>query len=285
MKPTLVLASILLLSTVYAQDINQIKWQKSPLSIDGNTVDWGKELRYYEPKTRFWYHLTNDSSYLYMIFQAKDEQLKMALLYGQFSLKLVTHSNPKVKAEIKFLVNPTTMLPPPEGFEPHENPASERVFRDDGQSKQYITKGFCFTNDTLSMQTQHPIEIAKRFDKEQGIVYELKISLNELFGLQHELSKTSLKNIDLEVAINTEGLEMNAHPQGRPGKGGHAEMHGGGLPTGGGMPGGGMPGGGKGGHGGRPEGGRLGEPGGQDATNFKDSFKHKFKLNQGHLSN
>lgn len=281
MKPTLVLASILIISTAYAQDINLIKWQKTPLSIDGNTIDWGKELRYYEPKSRFRYHLTNDSSYLYMIFQAKDEQLKMALLYGQFSLKLVMHSNPKVKAEIKFPVNPATMLPPPEGFKPPENPANEKVFRDDEQGKQYITKGFCFTNDTLSIQTQQPIEIFKRFDKEQGIVYEFKISLNELFGLQYELSKICLKNIDMEVAINTEGLEMNARPQGRPGKGEHPEMRGGGAPTGGGMPGGGMPGGGKGG---RPEGGRMGEPGGLGASEFEDSFKHKFKLNQGFSS-
>lgn len=281
MKPTLLLASILILSTAYAQEINQLKWQKSPLTIDGNILDWGKELRYYEQKTRFRYHLTNDSSNLYLIFQAKDEQLKMALLYGQFSLKLATHSNPKVKAEIKFAVKPATMLPPPEGFKPHEYPANERVFMDDGQVKQFITKGFYFTNDTLSMHTEQAIEIAQRFDKEQGIVYELKISLNELFGLTYELSKISLKNIDMEVAINTEGLEMNAHPQGRPGKGGHAEMRGGGSPAGGGMPGGGMPGSGKGGRGGRPEGGRMGEPGGQGATDFADSFKHKFKLNKG----
>lgn len=195
-------------------------------------------------------------------------------MHAGFSIKLATHTNPKVKAEILFTLNHPLAVAPHDGGDPLTITAFERTPKDEGPAEQFIAKGFAYCNDTLTMRTQQSIEADKRFDKVQGIVYELKISLLELFGSEYDLLMINQKNIDMEIKINTEGLVMNPPPQGRTQKGGHGDMS---------ANGGGMPDGRMGGHmGGRPEGGHMNQTNGQGSMDFRGSFKHKFKLNKGY---
>ena len=60
------------ITNAFAQT-SELKWQSSPIVIDGNEEDWdptGGNLRFYDSKNQLFYDLRNDSVNLYILVKS-----------------------------------------------------------------------------------------------------------------------------------------------------------------------------------------------------------------------
>ncbi len=65
-------------------------WQKTPVVIDGKTNDWDVPLRFFDPKTRLNYSVSNDGENLYICIRATDDDNVSAITHDGLQIWIDT---------------------------------------------------------------------------------------------------------------------------------------------------------------------------------------------------
>lgn len=279
------LACIAFSLNLRAQDVSTAKWPAAPVIIDGNADEWHQPLNFYDAETKLLFAIANDSTNIYLCFEAKDNATAMKIMRAGMQIELDTKGRHGRSGSIDF------PLAPKEKRELNEaNGADTRPMGDTGMlngefgdqkpgpgvyHQRFLnnnitmeTKGFADANGVLPIRGRD-ISVAMNWDDAGNLFYEVKIPIKQLLDDGYTDDNIA-KEITLHVAIN--GIT------GAGGGGGGGGMRGGGM---GGMRGGGMRGGGMGRGGGMHGGGMRSGMGGSMQGNGmgeKTSFKQKFVL-------
>lgn len=261
------------LMTSLGAQTNVVKWQQSPIGIDGIADDWGATIRFFNSESRIHYEFRNDDKNVYIILKTNDEQMKRQLLMAGMKLKFKVKTEPKTYASINFPSMIEGRKPMPPGVKDgkqgmgkgapkaqtqqndQEMPMDEDMdmLPEMNHKDTLQTEGFQFADKIIS-DNIFPGEIcfAKTKDmRAKDMVYELAIPIREFAGKDYELSSLSDVQFQVQIIVNS----MSSSSSG--GRGGMSGRMSGGM----GGPGGGM-GGGMGGPGGGMGGGPGGDMGG-----------------------
>lgn len=266
--------------TMYAQDVSTAKWMAHPVTIDGEATEWHQPLNFYDSETKLLFAISNDSTHIYLCFEAKDEATQMKIMRAGMRVELDTKGRNGRSASIDF------PLPPKERDENEEGGNDFRQRTGDTTGGQFnhkpdmammhqrflqrnITmdvKGFADGNGIIPVRGRD-ISVAMNWDDADDLFYEVSIPIKSLLDDGYTAGDV-LKEITLHAEVNgikgAEGGGRNAGAfnGGGMGRGGGGMRGGGGGMRGGGMRGGGMQGSGM-------DRSSLGE---------KTSFKQKFVL-------
>lgn len=248
-------------ANVYSQK-SELKWQQSPLKIDGDENDWipaGKPLRFYDSTSQLSYELRNDSENLYFVLKSDNSFLQHQITRAGMKLKF--NIKDKIKRTASFTIEPKKGIP--ERFSPQrgqqqqsldELARKEETFPKDTAYLQ----GFQFSKNYILSGENQSNNIIFDMNKDRKAVktiFELQVPLRELFGDNYNLSLINQIPLQIQLAINAPSTDS-----------GFGGMRGG-MGRGGGF-GGGRMGGGRGGMdagggmGGEMGGGMNGGPGG-----------------------
>lgn len=279
MKKNFLILSLLCITAIaYAQEKPTSKWASTPITVDGNGMDWNLPLKNYDESTKLFFDIKNDSTNLYLCFQSSDQMTQTRILRLGMKILLVSKINGKHKEVIDF--------PLPYKHTTPDATANETQARPDfSQMRQNMratflasdtvmeVKGFASQSGTIPSYTASGIRASINWSEDNTVMtYELAIPLKEMFGNDYDPKEIS-KEISLSTIINAK--EFNSGVAARENRSadetGRSSMGTGSI-TGGGM-GGYRGGGGRmgSGHGGQFQSGR-------EAMAQKSEFKQKFTL-------
>lgn len=226
MKKQLILLSILLItSTLNAQTLES-NWQTSNVEIDGNKLDWGQSLRFFNSKSKIIYDIRNDSTGLYLLYEIRDEMQQMKSLSGGFSIDISVKSKPKLDASIVFPV-----------MERQKGKPGERPGISEVQEKYRLTdhqvelSGFNHSAGTVSLGLSdlESVCVAVEWDESNFMIYEMYIPFKEITPQGTDFENIAALDYKIKTTIN--GIERPSMQQGMGG------MRGGpGMPPNGGPP-------------------------------------------------
>lgn len=272
---------------LHAQDVSTAKWVTTPVTIDGNADEWHQPLNFYDSETKLLFAIANDSTNIYLCFEAKDNVTAIKIMRAGMQVTLDTKGRHGRSGTIEF------PLPPKERRELNEanggdnKPMSDTSMQggefgghkpDPAMFHQWFltnnitmeTKGFADANGVLPVRGRD-ISVAMNWDDADNLFYEVKIPIRQLLDDGYT-EDNILKEITLHVAVNgisgAGGGGGGMQGGGMGGMRGGGMRGGGGMGRGGGMRGGGMRGGGMGG----------GMPGAGYGMGERTSFKQKFVL-------
>ena len=240
---TVFLLNILL--SINAQK-NTLKWQSSPLEIDGNSNDWISEnqiLRFSNSESQIKFEFRNDSSNLYFIFKYDDRSLQQQITMSGMNLKFIIKEKEKRKSSIIFREKSKGIEPPVQQNQTMtlDKYAIRKDFlpKDTAFLEGFTSQGYVISGD--SSFNGICFELSK-VQKENETTFELRLPLRELFNDGYNLSKICQIPIQLQLAINAPSVksgqgEMKSHG----GMGGRPPGGGGGAPGGGNLGGGAPP--------------------------------------------
>jgi len=281
------LAGIVGIITSHAQDVSTAKWMAQPVTIDGIATEWHQPLNFYDSETKLLFALSNDSTNIYLCFEAKDNMTEMKIMRAGMRIELDTKGRDGRSASIEF------PLPPKERSGTDE---ADNSFRKGGGDTSMSAGGFGgrrgnasayrqrFLADNITMDVKgfadvngiipirgRAVSVAMNWDEADNLFYEICIPIKQLFDDGYTADNI-LKEITLHAYVNA----VQGGGGGNRGGGGGG-FGGGGFGGGGrgsGMRGGGMRGGG--GRGGGAQGGGM--TGDRSSLSEKTSFKQKFVL-------
>jgi hypothetical protein len=188
------------------------------LKIDGIATEWGDRLQAYNKSTQIFYAISNDDKNLYLIVQAKYEEIISKIIRGGITL-VINHSlNKKDPAPVtvtypilrgiymskvankvgsKFYKQPDTS---------YVEPTTESVNKViDENSKTIVATGIkALDNDTLSVYNTDGIKAIAHLDDNKFYNYELAIPLRYL-----ELAQGSNNSFSYQLKVN--GLPEDSH--------------------------------------------------------------------------
>lgn len=195
-KYLLLLITILCFSFCYSQDAVST-WMT--VKVDGHPNEWSKPLRYYDESTRLFYAFANDSTTLYLCFQAAEEMDQRKITKAGMTVTLTTKGRIKNKASISF------PLPQPE--QPHQKDQMGEKSRQTiintflMQNTIMDVKGFATREGQVSINDSSGIKAAINWDDSYRLIYEIAIPLKELYGGGY--TATDLANpLTLSVLVN-----------------------------------------------------------------------------------
>lgn len=292
-----------LMTPVVAQT-NGVKWQQSPIGVDGNADDWGATIRFFNSESRIHYEFRNDDKNVYIILKTNDEQMKRQLLMAGMNLKFKVKTDPKTYASINFPSMMEGRKPMPQGVkngkqgmgkgapkaQTQQNDQQMPVDEDmdmlpEMNHKDTLqTEGFQFADKIVSDNiVPGQICFAKTKDmRAKDMVYELAVPIREFAGKEYDLANLSDVQFQVQIIVNSMSSSSSG---GRGGMSGH--MSGGMGGPGGGMgggPGGGMGGGPGGDMGGGGPGGDMGGGGPEGGMDEGSSMTRKTINTQFYLA-
>ncbi|MFD2864442.1 hypothetical protein [Mucilaginibacter antarcticus] len=221
MKPTTNLIKLALLMLLFSAHIataqklpnKQQATFRSPakLKIDGIVNEWGDRLQAYNHSTQIFYAISNDDKNLYLIVQAKHEEIISKIIRGGITL-VVNHSlNKKDPAPVtvtypmlrgiymskvanmvarKFYKQPDTNYVEPTVV------AVNKVI--DENSKTIVATGIkALDSDTLSVYNTEGIKAIAHLDVNKFYNYELAIPIKYL-----ELAESSNNSFSYQLKVN-----------------------------------------------------------------------------------
>jgi len=287
-------------------EVSTAKWQSVPLSIDGNSSDWGSNIRFFNSDSRIQYEFRNDDKNLFLIIKSTDQAMQRQMAMAGIKLKLKIKTDPKMTTTMDFSKHKAGMLA--SGNSGQRRMRGQRnhqiqTIQDDGQNQtnsldemamkpEFMRKdsmfieGFLFAKNAIVSDniTSNTIIFSKNKrnlkdpkTSNNGSVYEICIPLREFFGDNYSMEKISTIPFQLQVQVNgtTQSSSGGGRTRGRMG-GRMGGSGGGGMegPGGGGMsePGGGEMGSGEMGE--RPEmpDGEMGEQDSMSQKTFNANF-------------
>ncbi|MCC8426704.1 hypothetical protein [Mucilaginibacter sp. UR6-11] len=215
--------TLLLTSNVIAQKLpnkQEISFRApSKLKIDGIAREWGDRLQAYNKSTQIFYAISNDDNNLYLIVQAKYEEIISKIMRGGITLVInhtinkkdpqpVTITYPNLRGSDfsrvangiagRFYTQPDTSYKP--------MPITELNDRINSGSKTIITAGIKgLDSDTLSVYNTDGIKAAAQFDSKMLYNYELAIPIKYL-----NLADNGVNPFSYQIKINGESGEKNA---------------------------------------------------------------------------
>jgi hypothetical protein len=275
---TLSFFSLLLFSFCAPKVYEQLNWQKTGVSADGNISDWSVPLRYFDSKSKLNFTITNDRRNLYVCIKAGDDASQVKILRGGIEFGIDTAGKKEFPVSLSF------PLPGERKMRKKESGEESRNEQSDISKKELMIEGFkemklngfsIPLTDHVPLNNPFGITAAIDIDKNDVLVYELVIPLKTFYKdvlVQADTNKV------FSYRVKVKGLSFESH-------GGSKERDSdGGSQGGGGMGGGGMNSGGMGGGGMRGGGGRQGGTGGSrapvnpmaetDVVSFKARFSY-----------
>lgn len=218
------------------------KWQAEPVSIDGNSAEWGVNPRFFNAESNISYEYRNDGQNLYLILKTNDQATQVQLRMAGVSLKFKVKTDPIQKFSLTFPAHKGGMPPMERTGNGNIGSLKDRAMDNTAfQMKDTaIVEGFRYNNGVISSDKMNMSGIcfAKgRGNKEQAAV-EIQIPLEEIYGKEFRLENCAETPIQLQISINE--MSRNTSMQHGRAMGGHG-MQGGGEMRGG-MGGGMMPG-------------------------------------------
>jgi len=291
-KLFLPLACIACAGVLHAQDVSTARWMTQPVTVDGVANEWHQPLNFYDSETKLLFAISNDSTNIYLCFEAKDNATEMKIMRAGMRVELDTKGRSGRSASIDF------PLPPKERNGQEEDENSQRKTGGDSSMQgggfgahrgdpsmfrqRFLTnnitmeiKGFADGNGMVPIRGR-AINVAMNWDDADNLFYEISIPIKELLEDGYTADDI-LKEITLHAEVNgirSSGGGGGNNTETNAGAGGGG-FGGGGRGGGGGF---GGRGGGRGGGGMRGGGMRGGQGGGGDAMSQKTSFKQKFVL-------
>lgn len=276
-----------LITSVYSQSDNTIKWESGTIRIDGNTSDWAAHLPLYDNKTKLVFDIRNDSNNLYLAFQLPDQSSQFKVARAGMNINFAVKTKPKRNAAIVFSPFMYDKSGDRSGGytrntnveKKGQNPVRQRYMVSPAIVQ---ASGFVTSNGNLSSDNNSTgIIYAVGWDTLNTMTMEFKVPLKELFGDHYDLKTISQNDISMTVKENAVESPKSEGGSGHGGGEGGGMGHGGGGGMGGGM---GHGGGGMGhGGGGRSGGGdnQYGSGGTQDRSSMFEAqtLKQKFRLN------
>lgn len=201
MKRLFLLFFVLFFAHIAQAQFNTIWWQKEQLTIDGVSSDWGTVFRYFDPKTKIRYNLSNDSNYLYLCFQPVDDYLQAQIIRSGMQIFFSHSIKPKRKASLKypFPLDESTRendINVDDSFEAYFK--SFQLF-----NNKFVSEGFDSANGNLPIYNETGIQV--NFDQEPNklVCYELRIPLKEIYGADYDLQKIAQKDLTVKLKINS----------------------------------------------------------------------------------
>ena len=275
-------------TSLYAQDVSTAKWMAQPITVDGIATEWHQPLNFYDSETKLLFAISNDSTNIYLCFEAKDNATEMKIMRAGMRIELDTKGRSGRSATIDFPLPPKERDEQPEGDNGQQKEGDTstqaggygpRRFDPAMYHQRFLTnnitmdvKGFASGNGMIPIRGRD-INIAMNWDDADNLFYEISIPIKDLLEDGYTADDI-LKEITLHAEVNAmKGGGGGNGGSGRGGMGGGG--FGGGGMRGGGGRGGGMRGGGMRG-GGMQGGGTQGD--GRSDMYQKTSFKQKFVL-------
>ena len=230
------LLSIPLIFLFYAGNCqNRINctWQKSNIIPDGHNTEWGAVLPYYNSESMVGYSITNDSNYMYLVFEVTNKIMERKIMAGGMQLRIKTKNNRKNPALISFPLpfkkgDANVQQPPEEEQKPgeHRRPGFTKYReRFISTNINFTSSGFISENGQFTLPKTQGIVVALNWDS-SSMYYEVKIPLKEIFGLNYQLAEISKKNF--LVFLEIPAAQMPTRPQNQDGdhpqRGGRPQM-------------------------------------------------------------
>lgn len=164
------------------------------LKIDGIATEWGNKLQAYNKSTQIFYAISNDDKNLYLIVQAKYEEIISKIIRGGITL-IINHSANKKDPQPVTITYPVLRgssmsvvanaiagkfyKQPDTSYKPATTAAINN--RLDAGSKTIIATGIkALDSDTLSVYNIDGIKAAAQFDNNMLYNYELAIPIKYL---------------------------------------------------------------------------------------------------------
>lgn len=219
------------MTNTFAQT-SELKWQSSPIIIDGNEEDWnptGGNLRFYDSKNELFYDLRNDSVNLYILVKSDNPFLRHQISRAGMKLKL--NIQEKTKRTVSFTIEPKKGMPE-RTFSQTNRPGylDELSRKEESLPKDtaYL-QGFQSSTSSVISGTYNPGNIC--FDLSKGrraekTIFELQIPLRELFGNNYQLNQ--FNKIPLQIQFTINAMSFNSSFGQMHGGMGHGSGFGGG---------------------------------------------------------
>lgn len=241
-KIQLLFFCLLGLSSISVAQSSISKWQAQPIVIDGDRADWVNIPRFFDSSSNVQYEFRNDDKNLYLIVRTTDRAAQMQMLRGGFALKLKVKTKIPTRCSITFPALKMEM--PPQQFNNKGDEAQmllEKTAPKPGvlPKDSVVLDGFKFSNGAISSENkdENKICFARNKETREQLIYELRVTICEIYGKDFVLEDVVTLPIQLQITINE--LSQNSGKQDKGGKGmrGGGGMRGG-MPGGGGMQGG-----------------------------------------------
>ncbi len=201
MKKIIVACSILQSLSFLSQE-STAKWRAKPILIDGIANDWSLPLRFYGNETNLFFAIANDSSNLFLCFQAKDEQTQLKINEAGMKIELKAKGKLKCDATIDFPLTVKKENTDPSAEHKKQKPDIEHLKT--GYILQNVNlsvKGFATQKGLVPIKDSAGINAAILWDNKNVMTYELRIPLTELFGTAFSLKEVT-KAITMKVIVN-----------------------------------------------------------------------------------
>jgi hypothetical protein len=216
-------------------------WQKTPVVIDGKTNDWDVPLRFFDPKTRLNYSVSNDGENLYICIRATDDDNVSAIMRDGLQIWIDTLGRkghqvgilcpvPLTKDEAEKKKNRSEM----EGTTDYNGlPDTARMNRIHQRfldnAKQMRVSGFKIVpNGLLALPNTYNINLGISWNNSNVLVYEAAIPFKSF--LKYPLSPSdSTRSLGITFNYTITHRRMN---MGNSGGGGRSGMGAGGMNAG-----------------------------------------------------
>ena len=242
-----------------AQDVSTAKWVAQPITVDGNATEWHQPLNFYDSETKLLFAIGNDSTHIYLCFEAKDEKTQMKIMRAGMRIDLDTKGRNGRSASIDFPLAPKER---DENNEEGGNDFSQGQRSADTCAGQFNhkhdpammflfflhrnifmdVKDFADDNGLLPVRGRD-ISVAMNWDDADNLFYEISIPIKDLLDNGYTPENIA-KEITLHAHINAVKADaVAANRSGSFNQGRSGGMRGGGMRAGS-MRGSGMQGGG-----------------------------------------
>lgn len=194
-----------------------IKWQTTPIEIDGKKSDWAEKLQFTNAATKVLYEFRNDDKNLYLMYEIPSERNQIKMMVGGFNIDFSTKVKPKLKASIKFPILEDIIFEMKPGTRPDILRYKNIYLLKNEPAK---LKGFKFSAGSVHSGDidMESVSYAFRWDSANVLRYELSIPLKDLFGAGYKLDE--IKDNELVIEAKLAAIVRPEMPEGMQGASG-----------------------------------------------------------------
>ena len=193
----------ILSTTIFCQSDNTLKWQSTPLKIDGNIADWGSRLPLFDNNTKLTFDIRNDSLNLYLVFQMPDQKTQFKFARAGISLVFDIKIKPKRKAGIyfsPFLTEKLGQRPKTDVDKKGPSIVRQKYLL---SPPDVLASGFAFSADDISAnKDKTKVTYYADWDSLNCMTIEFLIPLRELFGDKFDFNKITEQEISMTLQEN-----------------------------------------------------------------------------------
>ena len=221
-----ILLLIYLTQSINAQEYTST-WNETAICLDGQTVTWKGEPKYYNLASGVKYDIYNDSTNLYLRFLFPGNGKKQPVVVHGLRLRIKANTRPRVKAKIVIASDPETAMINGKRHSPQDSiPAGSPTgafFQDSAQKHRHpmedmhkripfnvTVTGFRMTEEVteLSESDTSDIVVATMRGEGDALVIMMIIPLREIFNDSYGLQDAA--NVKIKMKMEVERMQ---HPK------------------------------------------------------------------------